>query len=352
MNSEKNSTLIILTPGFPGSESDTVCLPMQQSLVRAIKKNYPQLNIIILSFQYPYHSQTYTWFDTTVISFNGKNKGGLSRLLLRRKLMATLKDISHGKNIAGILSFWYGECAWAGKKFAGKNNNGHYCWMLGQDAKKGNKYVKNINLAPNELIALSDFLQDEFEKNYGTRPRWVMPPGIDPTQFSNPGKEKDIDIIAAGSLIPLKQYEIFVKVIAEIKKHIPGIKVMLIGDGPEKNKLKKLVGDLGLGANIVFAGELSHPEVLVHMQRGRIFLHTSAYEGFGVVNLEALHAGCHVISFCKPMKKDIEHWHIVSNQEEMTEKTLKILQKNIIYKSVTPFSMDDTAKKLMGLFSF
>ncbi|MBK9485561.1 MAG: hypothetical protein IPO01_10185 [Chitinophagaceae bacterium] len=59
-----------------------------------------------------------------------------------------------------------------------------------------------------ELIALSDFLQTEFEKNYGIKPAFVIPPGIDSKQFISPIKEKDIDLLAAGSLIPLKQFEI------------------------------------------------------------------------------------------------------------------------------------------------
>ena len=50
----ENDTLIILTPGFPQSETDSTCLPMQQSFVRTLTENYPQLKIIILSFQYPY----------------------------------------------------------------------------------------------------------------------------------------------------------------------------------------------------------------------------------------------------------------------------------------------------------
>ena len=75
MNS-KNDTLVILTPGFPKSEADTTCLPMQQSLIKCLKEKYPQLNIIVLSFQYPYHKKTYNWFDITITSFDGKIKVG------------------------------------------------------------------------------------------------------------------------------------------------------------------------------------------------------------------------------------------------------------------------------------
>jgi len=45
-----------------------------------------------------------------------------------------------------LLSFWYGECALVGKKFADKYSIKHYCWMWGQDAKKENKYVGQLHL--------------------------------------------------------------------------------------------------------------------------------------------------------------------------------------------------------------
>ena len=77
------------------------------------------MNIIILSFQYPYLKKKYKWFNTTVISFDGRNKGGLAKLFLRRKINATLKEIENTNKIIGLLSFWYGECALIGKRFCG-----------------------------------------------------------------------------------------------------------------------------------------------------------------------------------------------------------------------------------------
>ena len=348
MNSE-NNTLVILTPGFPESEADTTCLPMQQSFVRNVKENHPQLKIIVLSFQYPYHKRTYKWFDITVIPFGGKNKGGLARLLRMRKINAVLKKISRHNQITGILSFWYGECAAVGKRFADKNDLRHFCWILGQDARKENKYPRRVRAKTGELIALSDFIRDEFERNHGSRPVHLIPPGIDHAPLGT--IVKDIDIIGAGSLIPLKQYGIFVECIAEMKKKVPGIKVILIGDGPEKNKLQTLIAANGLQSTIILTGELPHPEVLQYMQRAKILLHPSSYEGFGVVCLEALVAGCQVISFCRPMKPEIEQWHIVQSKEAMKLKALEILQnEQPEYKCVIPFTMDDTAKKMMDLF--
>jgi glycosyltransferase involved in cell wall biosynthesis len=351
MNSE-NNTLVILTPGFPGSEADSTCLPMQQNFVRTWEELFPQMNIIVLSFQYPYFKKTYNWSRTTVISFNGQNKGGLARLLARRKLNAKLGEINNNHKITGILSFWYGECALVGKRFGSKHNIKHYCWILGQDARKGNRYPKRVRANESELIALSDFLLDEFEKNHYRRPMHLIPPGIDLKQYITPVKDKSIDILGAGSLIPLKRFDIFLEILAEIKKDLPAVKAILVGAGPEKEKLQFLILKYGLQNNITLAGELAHDEVLQLMQRTKIFLHPSSYEGFSGVCLEALSGGAHVISFCKAMNQEIEHWHIVESKKAMKQKTSTILQNtNTSYSSVSPFLMSDTVKAVAKLFN-
>jgi len=342
---------VILTPGFPESEADTTCLPMQQSLVRTIQTLYPKLKIVVLSFQYPYHRKAYDWFGVKVIPFNGKNKGGLARLLLRRKINAALRSVMVNNKVMGILSFWYGECALVGKRMADKHRIRHFCWILGQDARKGNKYPGRIGAKGNELIALSDFIRDEFEKNYGVRPGHLIPPGVQADQYNSRIGEKDIDIVAAGSFIPLKQYSVLIDLVAELKKERPEIKAVLIGDGVEMQLLKERIAGCGLEDNITLTGELPHAGVLQWMRRGKIFLHPSSYEGFGMVCLEALLSGCRVISFCQPMKENIKNWHIVKNKEEMYRKAITLLRDNqIIPERVLPYAIEDPAKAIMRLF--
>jgi len=346
----KEQTLVILTPGFPKDEQDSTCLPLQQNLLMEIKKQYPRLNIIVLSFQYPFVKKTYTWNGITVIAFNGQNKGGLPKLLIRYKVNTALQKIHKTTTINAVLSFWYGECAWLGKRFAAKSRVKHYCWLLGQDAKRNNKYPQKTNLQGNELLALSDFLQNEFERNYNIRPLHVVPPGINDEEYETIIPQKHIDILAAGSLITLKQYEIFIAVVAAVKKQQPNIKAVLIGDGPEKNKLQALIAMQGLEQNIKLAGALSHQQTLQQMQQAKIFLHPSSYEGFGMVNIEALYAGCQVISFCKPMLQDIAQWHIVSSQEGMFTKLMELLQdEHLKIEIICPFTIEDTAKKMMTI---
>ncbi len=349
--SKAEKTLVILTPGFPENDADTSCLPLQQQLVKALRESNLKINIIVLSFQYPFRTEEYSWFNTEIIPFNGQDKGGLHRLLLRKRIIKTLKQIHETTPISGLLSFWYGECAAVGKIFADKNGLKHFCWILGQDAKKENKYPRKNRLRSNELIALSDFLRSEFVTNHGVKPDCLVPAGINPRLYSPKLQEKNIDILGAGSLIPLKRYDIFIDIVKTVKEKLPTLKVVLAGDGPEKERLKQLISESGLTTTIKLTGRLPYTEVLSLMQKSKVFLHPSSYEGFSGVCAEALYAGSHVISFCKAMNDEIEHWHIVSSKEDMIQKILSLLESpSTIYKQVLFCSIDDVVKKMIPLF--
>jgi glycosyltransferase involved in cell wall biosynthesis len=349
MNRHKK-TIVILTPGFAQNEADSSCLPLQQQLIRAIRVRDPEINLLILTLQYPFRTEPYTWFGIPVIPFDGRSKGGLSRLLQRRKIYRRLKGIHRQTPITGLLSFWCGECGAVGKTFAKRSSLKHFCWILGQDSKKENTYPGKIKPGPDELVALSDFLQDEFEKNHGIRPAHLIPAGINPQLIDTLIKEKNIDIVGVGSLIPLKQYDVFIEVIAILKDRFPQLSVILAGDGPIKEELAGLIAKYQLQDCITMLGKIPYEDVLHLMSRSKILLHPSSYEGFSGVCLEALAAGVHVVSFCHAMNGKIDHWHIVKTKEEMIEKTIHLLTDNPDHSTVQPYLIERTAEKLLELY--
>ncbi len=343
--------LVILSPGFPENEADTTCLPAHQVFIRAVNKNFPDLKVIILALQYPFAAHDYVWFGNRVISFNGGRHRKIGRLLFWVKIWGVLKALQNEHSLLGLLGFWFNEYALVGKYFAKAHRVKHYSWITGQDAKKGNLFVKLVKPKPNSLIAMSDFLAKQFYTNYKVQPGFIVPNGIDIAMFGAEKMERCIDVFAAGSLIPLKQYDVFVDVVKLIAEKLPGLQAVLCGKGPEENNLVKRIAAYGLDENIQLAGERKHNEVLGLMQQSKVFLHTSNYEGFSTVCLEALYAGAYVVSFFQPMVKPIENWYIVQNMEEMAQKALSILiDPKIVYKPVLAFSMDDVAKQIVRLY--
>ncbi|HWY36713.1 MAG TPA: glycosyltransferase family 4 protein [Nitrosopumilaceae archaeon] len=344
--------LVILTPGFPKDETDTLCLPFLQDFIIELNEQFPKLKIDILAFDYPLNANTYQWNKNEVISFNGWKKGYIKRLYKWFQIWRMMNKIKSGRNIIGLLSLWCGECAYLGNRFAKRNHLTHFCWIQGQDAKKSNKYIARIKPVGAELIAISDFNQEEFEKNHGLRPGHVIPVGIRPPGILNGDKLKDIDILGVGSLIPLKQYHLFIEIIYKIKQSFPLIKAVLCGKGPDEERLKMAIVNYKLQGNIELTGELSHDKIMALMKRGKVFIHPSNYEGFSVACLEALGSGCHVISFIQPMQYDIEQWHIVQTLSEMVETAKSILNNPIaIYKPVLPFNVKECVKSILQLYN-
>ena len=202
-------------------------------------------------------------------------------------------------------------------------------------------------------MAISDFIADEFFKNFLIRPHQTIPNGIEKELFENTSFVRTVDVIGAGSLIPLKRYDLFISCIAELRRTIPDIYAVIAGKGTEEFFLRNKITELKLQDNIVLNGEMEHQNLLRLMQQTRVFLHSSSYEGFSMVCLEALYAGCHVISFCRPMKANFSHWHIVKTKEEMIEKALSILsQPDLEYERVMPYSINETAKSVMQLYRY
>lgn len=347
----EQKTIVILTPAFPANESETYWVHSQQLFVKTLRNNFPHLKVLVLAFLYPYARSRYTWHATEIISFDGMHRKRLQRLLLLTDIWKTLKKICRQNNVAGIFSFWCRECALIGKWFSKRNSIKYFCWVCGQDARTMNKMVKLIRPASGELVAMSPFLANEFENNHGVKPAHVIPNAIDPKAFESRLPEKDIDILGAGSFEPLKQYDVFTRIIKSIQNQIPNVQARHCGIGIEKEKVQSLIDKLGLQDNFKLLGGKPHDELINIMQRTKVFLHPSLYEGYSTVCLEALYAGAHVVSFCHPMEGQIQNWHVVNTTEEMVSTTVRLLRDPLTqYTRVLVHSMDETVRAVMELF--
>jgi glycosyltransferase involved in cell wall biosynthesis len=351
--SDTRKTFIILIPGFPKDETDTVSVSFPQLFVRRLKKQNPSLHIVVLAFDYPFTKQPYLWHDVQVIPFNGWKKGKIKKLFIWKKIINKIRSVIHHENVTGLLSFWMGECALVGKLALKRSHVPSYTWLMGQDAKANNKYVRLANPKEQDLIGLSDFLVDEFDNNYRLRPAYVVPPGIDIQDFPEPATTRDIDLIGAGSLIRLKQFDVFIKIVQELSGKHKEIKAVICGKGPEKMNLQNQIDVAGLSKNITLMDEVDHVKVLQLMSRAKILLHTSMYEGFATVYSEALYAGAHVVGFCKPMRYDFQNQHTVYSEKEMIEVTDRLLSDPAINNEpVLTFRIEETCRKILELYNF
>ncbi|MBU0648608.1 glycosyltransferase family 4 protein [Patescibacteria group bacterium] len=102
----------------------------------------------------------------------------------------------------------------------------------------------------------------------------------------------DGDIIfTAGRLVAWKGMDTLVRIMTDLLKENPNFKLMIVGDGPEKEKLDKLIKDLGLEDKVFLCGKMPREKLLGCLKKSKIFVLNSSYEGLSHQLLEAMWLG-------------------------------------------------------------
>nr|WP_276481985.1 glycosyltransferase [Paraflavitalea sp. H1-2-19X] len=348
----KPNTLVVITPAFPEHESATWWVPSQQLMVKALQENHPDTRITVLSLLHPCHEAIYQWHGITVQAFDGLHKPNIKKWVLYRKVWRALQQLQQQCHIIGLFSCWNGESALLAQYFGKRYGIPHISWICGQDAKRSNWWVKLIRPHGDQLAAMGTTLRDRYERSHGIRPRHLVPNAIDPRSFPAVWPAtRDIDIMAAGSFEPLKQYDQYTYIINRLRQTLPGLQAIHCGIGREQPKVEALINELQLHDHLRLLGGKPHADILALMQRSRLFLHTSHYEGCSTVCLEALYGGAHVISYCYPFDHAVPHWHVVKDAAEMEAKALELLQDaQLVHERILYQTMEDSARALMQLF--
>ncbi|WP_053991856.1 glycosyltransferase family 4 protein [Mangrovimonas sp. TPBH4] len=98
-------------------------------------------------------------------------------------------------------------------------------------------------------------------------------------------------IVAIGRLHWIKDFGELIQQFALVRKTIPDLKLRIIGNGPEKEKLLFLIKKLGLGDSVELLGKQPQQVVAKVMHQASLFVLTSWSEGLPNVLIEAVLAG-------------------------------------------------------------
>lgn len=151
--------------------------------------------------------------------------------------------------------------------------------------------------------AVSDYLKRETFKNFKVdRPIEMIHNFVDLKRFHKekkmhfkaaiaPGGEKIL--VHTSNFRRVKRTEDVVKVFSKIHDKIPS-KLLLIGDGPDRQAVEHLSRDLNLGEDVRFLGKQEAVEEILAISD--LFLMPSEYESFGLAALEAMACEVPVVS--------------------------------------------------------
>jgi glycosyltransferase involved in cell wall biosynthesis len=124
----------------------------------------------------------------------------------------------------------------------------------------------------------------------------VIPLGVDTAMFTPAPERPGTTLLAAGSLIALKDYPTLLEAIRIAHDRIPGLRLDIAGDGVERAALEELTGRLGLRDVVRFIGNIPYDRMPGIFASHDLLVHASLHEAQGMVLLEALAAGMPVVA--------------------------------------------------------
>lgn len=138
-----------------------------------------------------------------------------------------------------------------------------------------------------QFVANSRFIARRIKKVYGREALVVNPP-VDTERFSLV-EAKDDFYLTASRLVPYKRIDLIAKAFAGM----PGKRLLIVGDGPDADKVRAAAGP-----NVECLGYQSDAALRDLMGRARAFVF-AAEEDFGIIPVEAQACGTPVIAFGK-----------------------------------------------------
>jgi glycosyltransferase involved in cell wall biosynthesis len=151
---------------------------------------------------------------------------------------------------------------------------------------------KEVYAAARRVIGVSRHVCDEVQKGMGGLSSVaVVYNGVDPSIFVPGSDPVPPVLLTVGNLIPIKGHELVVHALKALLPKFPGLTWEVIGDGPERDRIRALAVELGVWSSIRFRGRQNRREVAEACARCTIFVLPSWYEGLGCVYLEAMACG-------------------------------------------------------------
>jgi len=185
-------------------------------------------------------------------------------------------------------------------------------------ARLGTFVTKRADL----IRTVSTDIRDDLIK-VGLKPHKVFyaSPPVAGDRFMGVDHERESQIVEKYNIVPQKTFvfigrlskekniPMMLKAIERLAKKDSDIKLLMIGDGPEKKRLVGLVHSMGIEKNVIFLGVIPNKELKDYIRSSSALLITSYYEGTAKVIKEAAFAQRITISTCTSGVRDaIREW--------------------------------------------
>jgi glycosyltransferase involved in cell wall biosynthesis len=175
-------------------------------------------------------------------------------------------------------------------------------YLGGVGGRIGELTERAVARLPASVAAVSGTTKDQFKVLAGREEVKIIPNGIDAREIAAiPPAPGQWDLLYAGRLIPEKRIDLLLDAVPGLIAEYPSLRVLVIGDGPERPALERLASRRGVLDHVSFAGFVPGPGAVIgFMKSAKVFVSPSVREGFGMAALEAMACGTPVVTVDHP----------------------------------------------------
>jgi len=266
--------------------------------------------------------------------------------------------------------------AWIAKEMLGRDHpiklittlHGTDITLVGQEVSF--KSITRFSIGKSDgVTAVSRYLYDRTVKLLEVhKPIEIIPNFVDTELFKrSPRRDCSRDllspdgarvIIHISNMRPVKRLPDVIKVFAQVSRELK-VRLVMVGDGPERGGAHRLAEELGVGDRVVFLG--AQESIASLLNCADVALQPSATESFGLSILEALSTGVPVVSTrCGGPEEVVLHGQCgflseVGDVDDMSANLIRLLTDRELYESFSRVARQRvvenyTIEKVTGLY--
>jgi L-malate glycosyltransferase len=162
------------------------------------------------------------------------------------------------------------------------------------------RVVKFILNRADYIVAQSSNTRDNAVKYYNPNKEiLIIPLAFHPPELPKKNRkdlgiaDDDFVLITIGRIIKRKAIDVSLNALAALNNS--RIKMLILGDGPEKEFLENLCRELGIEERVNFLGFVDDETKYSYLKNSDLFILTSLHEGFGIVFMESMYMGLPIV---------------------------------------------------------
>lgn len=167
-------------------------------------------------------------------------------------------------------------------------------------------------------------------------------------------------LLSVGHLVENKGHALAIDALAEIRRHFPDARLAIVGQGPDRERLRERAALRGCEERVTFAGAVEHASMIDWYNAADVLVLASAREGWANVLLEALACGTPVVATrvggSPEVVTDERVGRLVENRDgsSIAEAVQRLLRgkpdRETIRRYAEGFSWDSTSRAQIELF--